>query len=221
MDSTPHTLPLCAEGIFGGGKSLAIFKRDANASTILFNPTGLLYLRTHDPAATAEGGGGATLSGAAVAGIAAGACAMAALLVGAAALLVWQRRLTQRRACALKQQSSQLSSASSPAGADEAAGDQQTAVSVASAATAPMQSSSAFGSSRQTALDGSGSRSSCHDKNRHTARLVLAVYLISSLNYCSQPAEAARGPSLCSLRGSALDTAAGGTARPPPLKTCG
>ncbi|KAI7840437.1 hypothetical protein COHA_005863 [Chlorella ohadii] len=79
------------QGVFGSGSSLAIFKHDANESAILFNPTGLLYLR-NDPAAPDSSSGG--LSGAAVAGIAVGSTVAAAAMAGlfAAALLRHRRR---------------------------------------------------------------------------------------------------------------------------------
>ncbi len=89
--ASPALHPHAAEGVFGSGSSLAIFKHDANESAILFNPTGLLYLR-NDPAAPDSSSGG--LSGAAVAGIAVGSTVAAAAMAGllAAALLRHRRR---------------------------------------------------------------------------------------------------------------------------------
>lgn len=88
----PLPSPCAAEGVFGSGSSLAIFKHDANESAILFNPTGLLYLR-NDPAPP-NGGSSGGLSGAAVAGIAVGSTVAAAAVAGllAAALLRHRRR---------------------------------------------------------------------------------------------------------------------------------
>ncbi|EFN56522.1 hypothetical protein CHLNCDRAFT_144136 [Chlorella variabilis] len=98
--------PLCKafnmkmDGIFGTGHSLAIFKRDANASAILFNPTGkfqcLLYLRDVTDQAPPADGGGTDLSGGAIAGIAVGSSVGALALAAPAAIAVVRRRRCRR-----------------------------------------------------------------------------------------------------------------------------
>lgn len=131
-----------AEGVSGLGSSLGIFKHDANASAILWNPTGLLYLRDEQPAvppspspsppAPDSAAAASSLSAGAIAGIAVGSAAAAAALVGAAVWLARRRR--QRR---LHQQGAKLNGSggsSSERVADEEAAPASGAAPAAAAA---------------------------------------------------------------------------------------
>lgn len=97
-----------AEGVFGSGSSLAIFKHDANESSILFNPTGLLCLR-NDPAPPANTSSSEGLSAAAIAGIAVGTTAATVAVAGLLAALLLRQRQRRRRALDALKQSGSLS----------------------------------------------------------------------------------------------------------------
>lgn len=124
MNTRPRpatSLPPCrAEGLFGAGRSLAIFKHDANESAILFNPTGLLYLRNAPPQPPAAGISG-RLSAAGVAGVAVGATVAATLLAGVPAVLLLRRRRRRHRALAAAKRLSSLESSATPPFASEGA----------------------------------------------------------------------------------------------------